>query len=210
MQRACRGLTAVFALLFASPCQAAAAPAASVSLQIRLTAAPSAQACSGAASEAWARSASLDELLFDQAEIDRYFEATHTFVLTPAATARLFTNSAAFAREDDGAVPTGSFFAAAGHGFVIVLDGKRLAAGIVATLEDFSDPPACALIYPVPPMLDRGRLMLSIGRLRSRAELGEEPFKVMMEEGVEAAFQPVVPVQVVEHLRRLGKVDRGR
>ena len=133
-------------------------------LTIHLTAPPAPGDCAPAAAGAWLKAVALGDVLAADADIERYRSDDHALEFTTAATTRLFTNAATYDREEVGVVPAGAFFSAAGRGFVVTLDGKRLVGGMVTPLDRMREPTPCVQLYFLPPLTSGGRLQVSIGR----------------------------------------------
>lgn len=169
-------------------------------LTIHLTAPPAPGDCAPAAAGAWLKAVALGDVLAADADIERYRSDDHALEFTTAATTRLFTNAATYDREEVGVVPAGAFFSAAGRGFVVTLDGKRLVGGMVTTLDRMREPTPCVQLYFLPPLTSGGRLQVSIGRARSEEELGDEPWKVMIEDGIDRVFEARVPKALADYL----------
>lgn len=193
-------------LLLMPPVATFPAAAQTPALKLVLTSAPSAAECG--APEAWLKTAVAGAVLFDEREIAAYRETEHSLVLTAPAVTRLFSNAAAFAASPEDVTPAGTLFAAAGGGFLLMLGDTRIAGGAIVTLMQLAEAPPCAHLYPTIESMIQGPLALSIGRPRSHDELGEDPFKVAIEEGLDRVYVSAVPARAVEHLRRAGKVIR--
>lgn len=200
-------LPIVFAV-FLPGAAAIAAPA--QGLRIVLTAPPTAADCTAAGLKTWTASVPLGDPLLEDGDIDAFREDAQAFVLTAAATTRMFANAAAFGSASDEVAPAGAFFSADGRGFVLLLGDTRLTGGMVAALLTMAEPAACPRLYPVPPMPDRGRLVIALGTVRSRDELGEDASKVLVEEGPAAVFASKVPAQAIAYLRKGGRVGSRR
>ena len=101
----------------------------------------------------------------------------------------------------------GAVVAAAGRGFMVSRAGRRVAGGIVTTLGEMRTPTPCVQLYPVLPLTADGHFLASIGRARSEEELGDAPWKVMVEEGLDLVFEPRVPKALVDYLTSSRKAD---
>ena len=192
--------------ILVSAVAAFAAPA--PSLRIVLAPAPSEADCKNPGQ--WMKSAPLGEVLFDETDIEAYREADHAFVINAKGMARLFSNAAAFTAEPESVTPAGTLFAMAGRGFVVMLGNTRLVGGAITTMQQLRETPPCPQLYPLFSSLIAEPLALSIGTMRTHEELGEDPWKVVMEEGQVGVYIPQVPRQVIDYLRKAGKIAKKR
>jgi hypothetical protein len=91
--------------------------------------------------------------------------------------------------------------------FTLVIGARSLTAGIVVSPGTLYEMPSlsCPALYPAtqPAIID-GHLAFAIGR----PHRGEEGTKVWVEEGPEAAFQPLPLPELEKHFAAAGKLSR--
>jgi hypothetical protein len=144
------------------------------------------------------------ELLFDAGEVADVIWDEQTLVMNKDATGRLVANIPDMEKEVEDFAPRGKYPDAEGKSFAIVIDGAVVQAGRVAGMDMLQKPPDCPLLYPAFPMIRDGKLALAFGKPASDAELGEDFFTVLIEEGPAACFKPVLEPVVQDYFRQAG------
>lgn len=146
------------------------------------------------------------KLLFDGKEVAGLLWKDQTFLLNTDASNRLVTGSSKLGDDvPEDFVPRGKFAEAEGSSFVMVLDGKIVGSGLVAGMETLQRPPDCMLLYPAFPMVQGGKLAIAVGKPKSEV-LGEEFFKVLVEEGPASCFLPGLDTSVKDYFQKQGRL----
>jgi hypothetical protein len=142
------------------------------------------------------------ELLFDEKDVDSFNWQNQTFQMTLAATEKLLHNARELEDDSSGSfIPQGAFPAAEGKKFIMVLNGKPILSGLVAGMKTLENPPDSSLLYPYVPMINKGKLILGVGRPIQEEELRENFFKVLMEEGPANCFKPVLDEKIRKYFK---------
>lgn len=102
----------------------------------------------------------LGEVLLEENEIEALNWQTQRLIVTRAATARLITNWADFARNEEDVFPQGKYAEVESNFFIMALGERRVMGGVIAGMMTLYRPPAYPLLYPGQPLIQEGRLVL--------------------------------------------------
>ncbi|MBL8515805.1 MAG: hypothetical protein JNM76_02455 [Betaproteobacteria bacterium] len=139
-------------------------------------------------------------ILFDESGIESYDVKTNMFTLTKPVSQKLVSNWTAFIKDAENVQLKGAFISADGASFDVLLGTRKIASGTVGASPMTLHTPRLNSIFLFGgmPLLVNGQLHLGIGKMTG-------DLKIMIEEGPQAAFVPVLGRDVGEHFRRIGK-----